>query len=248
MTGGEGPYSGNATKLQPQHSVVKVFLTALIILTFIVPAAKAQRNSDIGFFSGVSYYMGDLNMYKPFYMPSLTLGPIYRYNFNLRHSLRAHALYNNLRAFDENFRVFDPNISDSDREFAASFVDLGLNFEFNWWPYKTAYRKTKYTPYVTAGIAYNLNNTGESVSHLNIPFGIGVKVNLGERLSGGLEHTVRKTFNDGIDGQYNIGRDDGPAVLGNSDWYMFTGLFLTFKFFDYRDECPAYEDDTNRRR
>lgn len=218
----------------------RTLFPVLILSLFFSVTAEAQRKSDIGFFSGASYYMGELNPYQPFYMPSLTLGPIFRYNFNMRHALRAHALFNNLRAYDENFRG-------SEEEFAASFVDLGLNFEFNWWPYKTAFRKTKYSPYVTAGVAYNINYAGGSVSHLNIPFGIGLKANLGKRLSGGVEHTVRKTFNDGIDGLYNVTREDSPAWFGNSDWYMFTGIFLTYKIFEYREECPAYDDNTKMR-
>ena len=187
-------------------------------------------------------------MTTPFYMPSLAIGHILRYNMNARHSVRGHLLYNRLQGNNQEFRPNDPNISLDGRDFQASFVDLGLNFEFNWWPYKSASRKSKYSPYVTAGVAYNLRIAGESVSHLNIPFGIGVKANLGKRLSGGLEHTVRKTFNDGIDGLYNIGRDDSPAVLGNNDWYMFTGFFLTYKIFDFREDCPVYETKKKTRR
>jgi hypothetical protein len=248
----EGVYRSSENAIDPApHSLgYRILVPALFMILFLNLTVNAQRKADIGFFSGVSYYMGELNTNKPFYMPSLTLGPVVRYNFNMRHSLRAHAFYNNLRAVDEDFRYFDPNIRPEDTEFAASFVDLGLNFEFNWWPYKTAFRKTRYTPYVTAGVGYNINYAGGSVSHLNVPFGIGLKANLGKRLSGGLEHTVRKTFNDAIDGveTRNIGRDEGPAIFGNSDWYMFTGLFLTFKIFDYRDDCPAYDDNSNSTR
>ena len=230
----------------------KTLVLFLLFFSFFSQTAEAQRKSDLGFFAGTSYYLGELNVYTPFYMPSLAFGPILRYNFNPRHSVRGHFIYNNLRGFDENYRTFDPNIADSDREFAASFVDLGLNFEFNWWPYKTAFRKTKYSPYVTAGVAYNLNYDRRSVSHLNIPFGIGFKANLGKRLSGGVEHTVRKTFTDAIEGDdpmyRNIGREDKIPLFGNSDWTMFTGIFLTYKIFEYRDDCPAYDESTNKKR
>jgi hypothetical protein len=29
--------------------------------------------------------------------------------------------------------------------------------------------------------------------------------------------------------------------VGNNDWYMFTGIFLTYKIFNVINECPAYE-------
>jgi len=131
--------------------------------------------------------------------------------------------------------------------FEASFVDLGLDFEFNWWPYKTAWRKTKYSPYVSAGLGYSMNIAGESVSHLYLPFGGGVKVNLGKRLSGGLELSMRKTFSDLIDGVENIGLEGVSHPIGNNDWKMFTGVFLTYKIFEYRDSCPAILEGPKRR-
>ncbi|MBN1131736.1 MAG: outer membrane beta-barrel protein [Bacteroidales bacterium] len=214
-----------------------------VIFLLIGLNAEAQRYADPGFFAGTSYYMGDLHMYAPFQDPSVAFGPILRYNFNPRHSLRGHIIYNELRSFNTYFLG-------TNADFQASFVDLGLNFEFNWLPYKTAFRKTKYTPYVTGGVAYNLMVNGRSESHLNIPFGIGVKVNLGNRLSGGIEHTVRKTFTDGIDGTYNVDVNvpEKPLILGNSDWVMFTGIFLTYKIFKYNEECPAYEEEPKPRR
>ncbi|HDR67825.1 MAG TPA: hypothetical protein ENN61_02115, partial [Bacteroidaceae bacterium] len=224
------------------------YIIPVLLLLFSLPA-EAQRNVDPGFFAGVSYYMGDLNPNTLFHQPSVAFGPVVRYNFNPRHSLRGHVIYNGLRSGNDNFR--GDSVS-----FQASFVDLGLNFEFNWWPYKTAFRKTKYTPYVTGGIAYNINLTHSietssfsEVSYLNIPFGIGMKVNLGKRLSGGIEHTVKKTFNDAIDGQYNLPGEGNPKpILGNSDWVMFTGIFLTYKIFKYSEDCPTYDEEKKPRR
>jgi len=134
-------------------------------------------------------------------------------------------------------------------DFQASFVDLGLDFEFNWWPYKTAWRRSKYSPYVSAGLGYTINyanSVGESVSHLYLPFGGGVKVNLGKKLSGGVEVSMRKTFNDKIDGVENIGLEGVSHPIGNNDWYMMTGVFLTYKIFEYRDACPAIVETPRR--
>ncbi len=202
-----------------------------------------QRKADIGFMVGVPWYMGDISPTVP--RPTVSppaIGPIYRYNFNMRNSLRVHGIFYNMGYEGE---VFDGQTA----EFQASFVDLGLDFEFNWWPYKTAWRKTKYSPYVTAGLGYSINyaNTvGESVSHLYLPFGGGVKVNLGKKLSGGIEVSMRKNFTDLIDGIENIGLEGVSSPVGNNDWHMMTGLFLTYKIFEYRDACPAIVEGPKR--
>ncbi len=106
--------------------------------------------------TAVPWYLGDLAPVFP--QPLLgppAIGPLYRYNFNMRNSLRAHAVFYELAGSGEIF-------GGTEAEFQSSFVDLGLDFEFNWWPYKTASRKTKYSPYVSAGLGYSLNYAGGS--------------------------------------------------------------------------------------
>jgi len=34
--------------------------------------------------------------------------------------------------------------------------------------------------------------------------------------------------------------------LGNNDWYMFTGIFLTYKITNYLNECPTYPEKVYR--
>ncbi len=206
-----------------------------ITLSLFSTAVYAQRKTDIGFFAGVPWYMGDLSAVIPApHVVPPAIGPIIRYNFNMRNALRAHAVFYALGDSDENFR-------DVGAEFQSSFVDLGLDFEFNWWPYKAASRKEKYSPYVSAGLGYSLNYAGGSVSHLYLPFGGGMKVNLGPRLSGGVEVNMRKTFTDLIDGITNLGGEGVQTLVGNNDWYLFTGVFLTYKIFNYMEECPTYD-------
>ena len=209
---------------------------------------QAQRKSDIGFLTGTSYYMGDINPAQHYYLPSFAIGPIFRYNFDQRHSLRAHAVYHTLAGNDADFpnQIRPQGLQD----FQASFVDLALQFEFNWWPYKTAHRKSKYSPYVFAGLgyAYKLSGSPAAQAHVNIPFGLGVKANLGKKLSGGIELGTRKTFSDRVDGVVNPGETDQFAPFGNRDWYMITGVFITYKIFRFREDCPTYDDNNTKRK
>jgi len=232
-------------------SLKYLFLGAALMLALPL---FGQRRSDIGIFAGVPWYLGDISpsVPRPTAVPP-AIGPIYRYNFNMRNSLRVHGIFYDM-AYSN---MPDDAISSPDDEvfagqkgeFHASFVDLGLDFEFNWWPYKTAWRRTKFSPYVSAGLGYTINygnSVGESQSHLYLPFGGGVKVNLGKKLSGGLEISMRKTFNDKIDGVENIGLEGVSHPVGNNDWYMMTGVFLTYKIFEYRDACPAIVESPRR--
>ena len=212
-----------------------MLIITLLVLTF---SASGQKKSDFGITLAVPWYMGDLspNRPQPAFSPP-AIGAIYRYNFNMRNSLRAHMLTHNLAGEGE---IFGGTAVD----FQASFVDLGLDFEFNWWPYKTANAKTKYTPYVSAGLGFGLDLFGDSKSHLYIPFGGGVKVNLGKRLSSGVEVSVRKTFTDLIDGEVNPGGEEVQTPVGNNDWYMLTGFFFTYKIVNYENDCPAFTEAT----
>jgi hypothetical protein len=209
-----------------------IFFAALLLP--LLPAL-GQRKADIGFMVAVPWYQGDLSTIvpRPILVPP-AIGPILRYNFNYHNSLRAHGVFYNLAYAGE---VFGGQAA----EFQASFVDLGLDFEFNWWPYKTAWRKTKLSPYVSAGLGYSVNYQGGSVSHLYLPFGGGLKANLGKRMSGGLEISMRKTFTDQIDRVVNVGTEGGGTPFGNNDWYMFTGVFISYKIFNYKEPCPALE-------
>jgi len=215
-----------------------MFLLVIITLLVFVRPASGQRNMDIGFMVAVPWYMGDMapTIPQPIFVPP-AFGPIVRYNFNMRNSLRAHAVIYELAGSGEIF-------GGTAAEFQSSFVDLGLDFEFNWWPYKTAHKKTKYSPYVTAGLGYGLNLSSEGKSHLYLPFGLGVKADLWQKLSGGIEVSMRKTFTDKIDGVYNPGGEGMQSPMVNTDWYMFTGIFLTYKIFNYNDDCPTYNENT----
>ena len=195
---------------------------------------------DIGIYTGVPWYLGDIAPFipQPVVFPP-AIGPIVRYNLDMRSAIRFRSFLYDLAASGEIF-------GGTEAEFHSSFVDLGLDFEFNWWPYKTAHRKTKYSPYVTAGLGYSIDRLGEAKSHVYLPFGGGVKADLGKKLSGGIEVTMRKTFTDMLDGVANAGGEGVQTPVGNNDWYMLTGIFLTYKFTNYLNECPTYQEKSYR--
>jgi hypothetical protein len=219
------------------------FFAVIIVSIFVLTSfnLSAQKNTDIGLFAGTAYYMGDLNPSVHYAAPTFAVGPIFRYNFNPRNSLRAHGFYHGLRGSDEDYM---PNISPGrGAEFNSKFVDLGFDFEFNWKAYKTAYRRTKSSPYVFVGLGFGLNLVTQNLPIVTMPFGLGYKLNVGKWLSVGAEVSARKTFTDLIDGVTNPQLEGSIEPFGNNDWYYFTGVFVTYKIFKFAENCPAYEDN-----
>ncbi len=222
-----------------------LIILILLLLFFGIHSLNAQRKSDIGFFAGASYYMGDINTNRQFYRPGLAIGPIYRYNFNPRTSVRFSGIWHHLEASDLDFS--DPYNQARAASFSGSYIDLALMYEFNFLPYKTASRKTGYTLYIAGGPGYHLvmsSNTSTGLpadNHFTIPFSLGFKFNAGKRLSAGIEWSPRKTYNDRLDGVENISTDQQVHLVGNKDWYTFAGIFITYKIFKYREDCPTYD-------
>ena len=95
----------------------------------------SQRKADIGLFAGSSYYMGDINPGQHFYSPSLAIGPMIRYNFHYRSSLRLSGIYHKLSAADIDFTDAFQQMRDA--SFSGSFIDFAFAYEYNFLPYKT---------------------------------------------------------------------------------------------------------------
>lgn len=227
-----------------RNRIQMVLLCLLVVSIFSIKKIYAQRNVDLGVFGGTSYYLGELNPIIPFSSPKYSIGPILRYNFNSRYSVRGHAIYANLTGEDSEDNQFITK-----RTYPASFSAHILNFsaqaEFNFFPFKTYDSPGEWTPYIFGGLGYSfmLASSGENsnaipTSHATIPFGVGAKLNLTRRLSSGIEWSQHKTFTSNIDG---IESALGEVKMFHNDWYSFLGLFITYKFFKFAADCPAYD-------
>lgn len=105
------------------------------------------------------------------------------------------------------------------------------------------------------GTALNRKNN-YSLNQITVPLGVGVKINLKDRLAISLEYGIRKTFTDYIDdvsGNYvdpdQLRAQNGPLAAelsdrridsseeynrgnaNNKDWYSFYGFMITFNPF-----------------
>ncbi len=209
-------------------------------------SVSGQRRSDYGIFAGVSSYLGDINPDRLLYSPLPAGGIFYRYNFNPRQALRANLFIGGLRANDLDFN----NTFQQTR--AASFSGLvgefALQFEFNFFPYSTDGKLWDYTPYLSAGAGVAFVNTTTVATVPVIPFSLGFKINVYKNLGLEAEYGFRKTFYDNFDGLKDLVAPADYGVIHNNDWYTFTGVAVTWKFFSKLDGCPAYGDERSKKK
>lgn len=241
----------------------KILLVFAAVL--ITVSGNAQVTADIGIWGGTSVYFGDLDETNPLQPVNPNFGAYFRYNFNSRVGLRAMFLTGNFS--DEGVIEGVPST------FSKGVQDFSLQIEINYLKYILGAKKTPYTSYVTAGIgvayfpyemdpafiasfnpAHNKGNAivDESEIATTIPFGIGFKYTLGQRLGIGIEYQMRKMFSDKLD---NL--DDPLAyktivnnieeeitytdMTHNNDWSGYLGIHLTYKIYIGKRACPAYE-------
>ena len=100
----------------------------------------------------------------------------------------------------------------------------------------------RFSPFIFIGIGgYYLIGSAGFENPITIPFGLGIKYNIFERLTLGLQWSYQKTFSDQIDGVINIQDANNTPVIHNDDWYSFCGVFLTYKLFKDKIDCPIYK-------
>ena len=263
----------------------------LVICTMSIRA----QNSEIGPFMGTSFYLGDLNPTTLFAKPKLAGGMIYRYNITPRWAIKANLLFAKVEASDyETNKQYARNLS-----FQSPITEASVQAELNFFNIYNKNGKNRITPYICAGISvfsfnpqaelngnlYSLQHLGTegqglqgekkfySLTSVAIPFGIGVKVNVGKYVSLGVEWGMRYTFTDYLDdvsgtyynndllldyrGEVTAALADrsglqnpsgtGRGNVKTKDLYSFLGAFATFKFGNSDNSCDI-ENNVNLRR
>ncbi|MEO6305464.1 MAG: DUF6089 family protein [Bacteroidia bacterium] len=206
------------------------------------------RQREIGLFAGASYYIGDLNPRGHFSMSKPAVGVFFRYSTHYRYAFRFGFNYGTVMGDDSKTKEFDQ--LERNLNFRSQIYDLHVLAEFNFVDYRIGIDKHRFTMFIFAGIGgYHFNpvsgyNGGLSSDNLhggviakrhpyyqvNVPYGIGFKWNLGEKLGLGVEWTPRKLFTDyldGVSGEYADGYMRGNPRT--KDWYFFYGATLSFK-------------------
>lgn len=222
-------------------------LTILILSILSIQLSSAQIN-EIGVFLGGSNFIGDVGATNYIAPDQLAIGGIYKWNRSKRHSYRASLIFSELEGIDSNSD--DPRRIERNYEFSTQITELSLGMEFTFLDFNLHSGKKLGTPYLYTGISvayhdnhYFANNVQTSENNSSwaygIPMALGYKTNFLETFILGIEVGARYTFSDELDGskpdtenlqQFKFGN------INNNDWYVFTGITLTYTF----GENPCY--------
>jgi len=212
----------------------------LLVLTYF-NNVTAQIN-EIGIFAGGTSFIGDVGKMKYVGFDDPAIGILYRWNQSSRHAWRASFTHAKVSGHDS--QSDSPSRNKRNYSFSNVLNELALGLEFNFLEYNLHNLENQFTPYVSVGIAgftyselaiyygqtYRLE---KNKINMAIPMMVGVKSKFYRNFTVGAEIGFRYTFTDNIDGSYPSDDQLSHLRFGNqnsNDWYVFTGVTLTYTF------------------
>ena len=216
----------------------KVFNLFLCLFPFL--AVHAQIH-EIGIFVGGSNYIGDVGPTTYISPNEPALGILYKWNKSPRHAYRFSYTQSKITSNDLDSEEAGRN--QRGYHFENSIKEVSLGLEFNFFDFNLHEMKNKITPYVYSGISYfrydelyilsGVTRKDKSTGSFAIPMNLGIKSNITPNFILAVEVGARYTLTDNIDGS-NPKNDNLETLrfgnLNNNDWYVFSGLTLTYTF------------------
>ncbi|GAA3646607.1 DUF6089 family protein [Flavivirga jejuensis] len=224
----------------------------ILILSILSIHLSYSQINELGVFLGGSNFIGDVGATDYISPNQIAFGGIYKWNRSKRHSYRASIIFSELKGIDT--KSHDQKRIQRGYDFSNKILEVSLGFEFTFLDFDLHSGQKIGTPYLYTGIStarhnnyYFLNDvqTSENTKSwaYGIPMALGYKASFIDNIILGIEIGARYTFSDNLDGsapknasrqQYNFGN------LNNNDWYMFSGITLTYTFGENPCYCPGY--------
>ncbi|KAF2336067.1 MAG: DUF6089 family protein [Flavobacterium nitrogenifigens] len=215
----------------------------LLLCFFPLITLNAQIN-EIGVFLGGSNFVGDVGKTTYIAPEKLAFGVLYKWNRSPRHSWRFSYTQSNISGND--VKSDETGRNQRGYRFDNDIKELSAGLEFNFFDFNLHDYHTKVTPYVFTGLnlfvfdnlyrytsSPNVIYAQKNRSSVAIPIILGVKSNISPRFILAAEVGARYTFTDNIDGSNP--NTSNPNImkfgnLNNNDWYIFSGMTLTYTF------------------
>ncbi|WP_426090879.1 DUF6089 family protein [Flavobacterium sp. DSR3-2] len=216
----------------------------LFFCFFPLMVTQAQIH-EIGVFLGGSNYIGDVGPTTYIAPNEPAFGLLYKWNKSPRHSYRFSYTQSEITSNDLNSKETSRN--QRGYRFENDLKEVSLGLEFNFFDFNLHESSTKITPYVASGLnyflaKYTLTNAKADLTvagrterrkSIAIPIIVGIKSKITPSFVLALETGARYTLTDNIDGSFN--QDFGN--INNNDWYVFSGVTLTYTFGDKACYC-----------
>jgi len=198
-----------------------------ILVLLFLPFAAVAQHFEAGILIGASNYLGDLsNNSGSVYLKETkpAFGALVKYNFNHLFAVRLSGNYTWVAGRDANVNN-DDFVRNRNLSFRSTVTEFSLMGEINLPGYQPYALSMPISPYIFGGISYFRYNPrarfegnwvdlqplgtegqgiagrdGEySLNSFAIPFGVGVKYALTDKINLGLELGARRTFTDYLD-------------------------------------------------
>lgn len=223
--------------------VVMTLLPMMALNVRTMAQDDPEYRAEIGVGTGLLGYLGDYNS-------SLTggLNPMgevmARYKFNPRNALRLSVMFGKIKGDMDGTATWYPD-ENADGEpvtgsFSSSLVDVGLGYEYNFWPYGTGreYRGAKpLTPYIMGDLGVTIGN---GTAGMNIPLGLGVKYKIAERLNLSVEWAMHFCTSDKLDGIKDPYGIKSGGLFKNTDCYHALKVRISY---DIAPKCKTCNKD-----
>ena len=215
-----------------------------VVLIFIscsffsyLSAQNSEYRLEIGVMGGISSYIGDANKVlfgEVVSKPPLAYGGLLRYRFDTRFAVRGEYHWTEVRGKKDDISFNHPvHVADLCGEF--NFFDLE----------KSKYKRfsKNYSPYIFVGVgAMIYPYEGQTTFGISIPFGVGLKVKLVDRLNLNVQYANRLLFKDNLEGVEQF--DDpyklnGSNILNNDLLSTFT-IGLSFDLWRRKCDCMKF--------
>ena len=181
-------------------------------------AMNAQIH-EVGVFVGGSNYIGDVGLTNYISPNKPAIGILWKWNKSSRHSYRISYTQSKITANDLDSN--EPSRYGRKYHFENNIKEVSLGLEFNFFDFRLIDFRSKFTPYIYSGLIGFITDN-EKKGKAAIPMIIGVKSNINSGIIIGLETGFRYAFSDNLDKDKSIGNTN------NNDWYVFTGLTVTY--------------------
>lgn len=214
------------------------YLTLVAIMLFYSTNSYSQTY-EIGPYIGGANYIGDIGPTTYIAPNTLVGGFVFKWNRSKRHSFRFSLLHAKIQADDADSDV--GKRIQRGYKFENTITEASLGIEYTFWEWDLHTYEPQITPYIYSGVTFFhakslFRENGETIEggenwNFSVPFIFGVKGTLSPSLILAVEIGPRYTFSDNLDGSYPKEINENVANHpNNSDWYMFTGLTLTYTF------------------
>ena len=240
----------------------------LLLFILIFKNINGQNNEIGVFFGGTNYIgdVGPTTYISPLKKQNYTkdkpgrsdyvVGILYKKNLSNR--LAARFGFNIAKLHSSDYWSGSSNYrKQRGKWFSNKIEELNLSLEFNFKEFDTTSDEFQQTFYIRSGISYfrfndlfypeGINKAQSFAKHnsFSIPISVGFKIKPLKSFALGFEITANHSFTENLDGSFPKRFKDyelySQKYFGGNlsqDWYVFTGINLTYIFGNYECYCP----------